>query len=98
MILIVISLVLVFSISFLIRDLNALQQTNTNQAAKTPATDSNASGRKNKLMIRIAEIKIHPNNLEEYKAILKEEAEASIRLEPGVVSIFPMYQKKTLLR
>ena len=32
--------------------------------------------------------------LEEYKAILKEEAEASVRPEPGVISILPMYQKE----
>lgn len=45
------------------------------------------------MIIRIAEIEIHPNNLEEYKTILKEGAETSMRLEPGVISIFPMYQK-----
>ena len=45
------------------------------------------------MLVRISEIEIHPNYLEEYKTILKEEAEASVRLEPGVISIFPMYQK-----
>ena len=45
-------------------------------------------------MVRIAEIEIVSGYLEEYKAILKEEAEASVRLEPGVISIFPMYQKE----
>jgi len=44
-------------------------------------------------MVRISEIEIHPQYLEEYKAILKEEAEASVRLEPGVIAIFPMFQK-----
>jgi 4-carboxymuconolactone decarboxylase len=34
-----------------------------------------------------------PGYLEEYAALLKEEAEASVRLEPGVISIFPMFQK-----
>jgi len=48
---------------------------------------------KKEMMIRIAEIEIHAQNLEEYKAILREEAAASIRLETGVISIFPMYQK-----
>lgn len=57
------------------------------------STESIAASPKKEMMIRIAEIEIHPNNLEEYKAILKEESEASIRLEPGVISIFPMYQK-----
>ena len=44
------------------------------------------------MMIRIAEVEIDSVDLENYKDILKEEAEASIRLEPGVISIYPMYQ------
>jgi quinol monooxygenase YgiN len=46
------------------------------------------------MMIRIAEIEIDSTYLEEYISILKEESEASIRLEPGVISIYPMYQKE----
>lgn len=34
------------------------------------------------MMVRISEIQIEPNRLDEYKAILTEEAEASVRLEP----------------
>jgi quinol monooxygenase YgiN len=45
------------------------------------------------MMVRISEIQINPARLDEYKAILKEESEASVRLEPGVISIFPMYQR-----
>lgn len=45
------------------------------------------------MMIRISEIEIEPDYLEEYNAILKEESAASVRLEPGVISIYPMYQK-----
>jgi len=44
-------------------------------------------------MVRIAEIEIIPEYLQQYKNILKEEAEASVRLEPGVIAIFPMFQK-----
>lgn len=53
-----------------------------------------------KMMVRIAEIEIDSNYIEKYKAILKEESEASIRLEPGVISIYPMYRKDnpTLIR
>ncbi|WP_229251231.1 putative quinol monooxygenase [Emticicia sp. BO119] len=46
------------------------------------------------MMIRIAEIEIIPEYLEEYKAILKEESSASVKIEPGVIVIFPMYQKE----
>ncbi len=64
-----------------------------NQTIKTAATDSIATAQKKEMIIRIAEIEIHPNNIEEYKAILKEGAETSMISEPGVISIFPMYQK-----
>jgi len=59
---------------------NISQQKNTNTDMKD-------------LMIRISEIEIDFQSLEEYKAILKEEAKASVLLEPGVISIYPMYQK-----
>jgi quercetin dioxygenase-like cupin family protein/alkylhydroperoxidase/carboxymuconolactone decarboxylase family protein YurZ len=45
-------------------------------------------------MVRIAEIEIDSAYLEEYQVILKEEAAASVRLEPGVITIFPMYEKE----
>jgi quinol monooxygenase YgiN len=50
------------------------------------------------MMIRIAEIEIDSISLQEYIAILKEEAEASVRLEPGVISIFPMFEKENPTR
>lgn len=46
------------------------------------------------MMFRISEIEIYSEHLESYNAILKEEAAASVRLEPGVISIFPLYQKE----
>jgi len=57
------------------------------------ASSSNAfSDAGNEMIVRISEIEIEQEYLEEYKAILKEEAEASVRLEPGVIAIFPMFQ------
>lgn len=53
-----------------------------------------ATAQQSQMMIRIAEIEIEPAALEEYKAILKEEAAASVKLEKGVISIFPMYSKE----
>lgn len=46
------------------------------------------------MLVRISEIEVVPEHLEEYKAILKEEAAASVKIEPGVLAIFPMYQKE----
>jgi quinol monooxygenase YgiN len=48
---------------------------------------------KNNMMIRTSEIEIDSNYLEEYNTIIKEESQASVKLEPGVISIYPMYQK-----
>jgi quinol monooxygenase YgiN len=55
---------------------------------------SNMSAQKKDMMVRLSEIEIYPEYLSEYKAILKEESSASVKLEPGVLAIFPMYQKK----
>ncbi|MCE6991241.1 carboxymuconolactone decarboxylase family protein [Dyadobacter sp. CY323] len=45
------------------------------------------------MMVRISEIEIVPEFLNEYNAILKEESSASIEKEPGVIAIFPMNAK-----
>jgi quinol monooxygenase YgiN len=39
------------------------------------------------LMVRIAELEIDPAQLDAYKALLAEEQEASVRLEPGVLML-----------
>ena len=57
-------------------------------------TSAGATQPQQGMMIRISEIQVDAAALEEYKRILNEEAEASVRLEPGVVAIFPMFQKE----
>lgn len=59
-------------------------------SCRTASVQSAGSG----MIVRISEMEIHRDGLPAYKAILKEEAAASVRLEPGVLSIFPMYQQK----
>lgn len=54
---------------------------------------NNVHSQQAEIMIRISEIEVHPEHLERYKEILKVEAEASVRLEAGVIAIFPMFQK-----
>jgi quinol monooxygenase YgiN len=61
----------------------------TASTAPTSSTESPQG-----MMVRISEIQIDPARLDEYNAILKEESAASVRLEPGVISIFPMYQRE----
>ena len=50
------------------------------------------------LMVRIAEIQIHPEYLDEYRNIPKDETAASMDKEPGVIAIFPMFVKDQPLK
>jgi len=44
-------------------------------------------------VVRLAELEIDPVHLENYKAALKEEIDASIRLEPGVLTLYAVSVK-----
>jgi quinol monooxygenase YgiN len=44
--------------------------------------------------VRIAELEIDPGQLEAYKLALKEEIETSIRVEPGVLTLFAVSVKE----
>jgi quinol monooxygenase YgiN len=56
--------------------------------ARAPAKKSQGS------MVRIAEVEIDPAQLEHYKAELREEIEASIRQEPGVLTLYAVSLKE----
>ena len=45
------------------------------------------------LMVRIAEIEIHPGQVGPYNEILRKQSSASLLLEPGVVALFPMAER-----
>lgn len=57
-------------------------------------TLDHAHAQDQQMMVRISEIQVNEEHLDQYKALLNEEAEASLRLEPGVIAIFPMYQQE----
>ena len=44
-------------------------------------------------IVRVAELEIDPAQLDTYKAALKEEIEASIRIEPGVLTLYAVTLK-----
>lgn len=46
------------------------------------------------MMVRISEIEIALEYLEEYNDILEKESSESIKLESGVIAIYPMFQKE----
>ena len=45
-------------------------------------------------IFRISEVEVHPEFVESYLPFAAEVAAASVKTEPGVVSIFPMQDKK----
>lgn len=50
------------------------------------------------MMVRISEIEIIPEYLDEYKTILDKESSESVKLEAGVIAIYPMFQKENPLQ
>jgi len=46
--------------------------------------------------VRVAEIEIDPVQLEAYQAAVKEQIEAAIRLEPGVLALYSVADKDNL--
>ena len=53
-----------------------------------------ASAQDKKQMVRMAKLVIDPAQLENYKAILKEEIETSLRVEPGVLTLYAVSEKE----
>jgi quinol monooxygenase YgiN len=53
----------------------------------------NALAQEKNQMVRLAKLVIDPNQLERYKAFLKEEIEASLRVEPGVKTLYAVSEK-----
>lgn len=49
--------------------------------------------KQNKQMVRIAKLIIDGKQLDSYNAALKEEIEASMRLEPGVLTLYAVSEK-----
>lgn len=45
-------------------------------------------------IVRLSRIEIDPNRIDEYKAFLKEEAETSVRIEPGVRVLYAAFEKE----
>ncbi len=48
----------------------------------------------NTQMVRLAKLVIDPAQLDHYKTILKEEIEASLKHEPGVITLYAMSEKE----
>jgi len=53
----------------------------------------NSSAQEDKQMVRLAKLVIDSAHLESYNKLLKEEIEASVRLEPGVLTLYAVSEK-----
>lgn len=54
---------------------------------------SNAFAQDKKPMVRLAKLVVDAPQLDRYKVFLKEEIEASVRLEPGVKTLYAVSEK-----
>jgi quinol monooxygenase YgiN len=54
----------------------------------------NTSAQEKNQVVRVAKIKIDSVHGEEYNALLKEAIETAIRLEPGVLMLYAVHDKK----
>lgn len=59
----------------------------------TLAFGSNSFAQDKNLMVRIAKLQIDSAQLENYKAALKLHAETAVRVEPGVLTLYAVYEK-----
>ena len=57
-----------------------------------------AAAQDKNLVVRIAKLQVDTTQLEKYKAILKEEIETSVRVEPGVLTLNAVYEKNNPTR
>lgn len=60
----------------------------------TTLLSSSAFAQAKKPMVRLAKLVIDAPQLDQYKAFLKEEVEASVQLEPGVRTLYAVSEKE----
>jgi quinol monooxygenase YgiN len=53
-----------------------------------------AAAQPKSLVVRIAKLQVDAAKLESYKLALKEHAETAVRVEPGVLTLYAVYEKK----
>ena len=59
----------------------------------TLTVSNSVSAQQKHQVVRLAKIQVDPDQLESYKAALKESIETSVRLEPGVLTYYAVADK-----
>jgi quinol monooxygenase YgiN len=62
-------------------------------AMTTSAFSNNSFAQDKNLVVRIAKLQIDSAQLESYKIAVKEQIETAIRVEPGVLTLYAVYEK-----
>jgi hypothetical protein len=80
----------VLSLAILISIMPVQAQSTTDHETKKPEKKYQDKN----LVVRIAKLQIDSVQLNEYKTALKEHAEIAVRVEPGVLTLYAVYEKK----
>ncbi len=62
--------------------------------ALTLSTFQRVAAQDKEQMVRLAKLVIDPDQLENYKTFLREEIETSLRIEPGVLTLYAVSEKE----
>ena len=62
-------------------------------AIVTVASSSNAYAEEKAQMVRLSKLVVDPSQLEAYRSALREEVSASVRLEPGVLTLYAVRRR-----
>ncbi len=60
----------------------------------TVASSSSAYAEEKAQMVRLSKLSVDPSHLEAYRSALREEVSASVRLEPGVLTLYAVAEKE----
>ena len=60
----------------------------------TTSVSTRTFAEENSQVVHLAKLQIHPADLEKYQAALKEEIDTSLRIEPGVLALNAVSEKK----
>ncbi|MCD7935459.1 MAG: carboxymuconolactone decarboxylase family protein [Tannerellaceae bacterium] len=82
-------------VSIIRTSVNRQQGNNASRILDKVVNCSEESASPEEKKVRIAMITVDPERLAEYNAFLKEEIEASLRLEPGVLTLYAVSEKES---
>ncbi len=74
--------------------IQAKQNVSNNQNKMNMECDTVNNVPGHEMLVRISEIEVYPEYLDEYLSFVRKVGAESVRKEPGVIAIYPMVQKR----